>query len=524
MNIDDDFLSTKLLQYQLPHLQNMVKSFENNQVIIDASDTGTGKTYTTIALMKMFNKKPLIVCPKSVINSWINVSKYFNVEIVGVTNYEALKSRKMYKVNTLNNNIEYCECPYIDKVPDDSGEDSDDEKKSKKDKKDEKYKFLFQIPEEEKDKFVFVFDEAHKGKNANTSNSKILIASQLTGQKVVLLSATISDKIKCFKPFGYLFGFYQKLSSYNIWFRRQLMVHKVIHDKTDWSDDQKKLDIIHRRIFPKYGSRMKISLLGDLFPKNQIISEAYYLANHEEINKLYEEINSALADLKIKELRAEALGKLIRCRQHIEILKIPIFLELAEEAIDNGYSVAIFVNFHETMQNIAYQLDADCFIHGKQSLEERIECIEDFQSNRKNVIIAIIQAGGVGVSLHDLHGKPRMSIISPTWSGQDLVQCLGRIHRAGSKTPAQQKIVFCAKTYEERICELIQSKLTNISGINDGDLIGPKFDQAYIELIDNEFKSDTTIEINDEIKKIIKKKVVKKRSVKNIKNEDNVDI
>ena len=55
----------------------------------------------------------------------------------------------------------------------------------------------------------------------------------------------------------------------------------------------------------------------------------------------------------------------------------------------------------------------------------------------------MIQAGGVGVSLHDLHGgHPRMSIISPTWSGQDLKQVLGRIHRAGSKTPAIQKIVF----------------------------------------------------------------------------------
>ena len=45
---------------------------------------------------------------------------------------------------------------------------------------------------------------------------------------------------------------------------------------------------------------------------------------------------------------------------------------------------------------------------------------------------------------------PRMSIISPSWSGQEMRQTLGRIHRAGSKTPAIQKIVYVAQTYEEQ--------------------------------------------------------------------------
>src|SRR5690606_28011900 len=96
--------------------------------------------------------------------------------------------------------------------------------------------------------------------------------------------------------------------------------------------------------------------------------------------------------------------------------------------------------------------------------------------NKSNIIIANIQAGGVGISLHDLHGKQRMSIISPTWSGIQMQQALGRIHRAGSKSPAIQKIVYCAKTYEERICDIIKEKMRTISAINDGDLAGPKFD------------------------------------------------
>jgi superfamily II DNA or RNA helicase len=281
-------------------------------------------------------------------------------------------------------------------------------------------------------------------------------------------------------------NFYSKLENYNIWMKRQLLLFRVIHNNTNYTEEQKKIDIIHRRLFPTRGSRMKISQLGDLFPRNQIISQSYFLSNHDEIDKLYKEINQAMAELRIKELRAQALAKIIRCRQRIEILKIPIFLELAEDALENNYNVAIFVNYHETLEHLAFQLDADCFIHGKQSLDERIQCINEFQNNEKKIIISNIQAGGVGVSLHDLHGVPRMSLISPTWSGQDLVQCLGRIHRAGSKTPALQKLVFVADTYEDTIADIIKKKMINISGINDNDLIGPQFTKEEIEIINEE--------------------------------------
>ena len=51
------------------------------------------------------------------------------------------------------------------------------------------------------------------------------------------------------------------------------------------------------------------------------------------------------------------------------------------------------------------------------------------------------QAGGTGLSLHDVNGEhPRVSLISPSFSAIDLKQALGRIHRAGAKSPAVQKL------------------------------------------------------------------------------------
>jgi SNF2 family DNA or RNA helicase len=254
---------------------------------------------------------------------------------------------------------------------------------------------------------------------------------------------------------------------------------------------------------------MKIKELGSMFPANQVLSLAYMSSNKDEIQKQYENIQEAFRELKNKETRSTGLGKLIRARMKIEMFKVPIMLDIINEGIDSGYSVVVFVNYVDTMNVIANNFNTKCLIHGDQTMTERQSMIDMFQNNTSNIIICIMQAGGVGISLHDIHGgHPRMSIISPTWSGQDMQQALGRIHRAGSKSPAMQRIVFCAETYEDVICEMIQTKLTNITSINDGDLMGPQFTREEHPF--NNSQSTEDIE-TDQPKKIMKiaKKVAK---------------
>ena len=172
------------------------------------------------------------------------------------------------------------------------------------------------------------------------------------------------------------------------------------------------------------------------------------------------------------------------------MLKVPIFIDLANEALDNGYSIAIFVNFRETMEHLCKQLNTECVVHGQQTMAERQGCIDDFQSNKVNTIVAIMQAGSVAISLHDIHGgHPRMSLISPSFSGQDLVQALGRVHRANGKTPCFQRIIFCAKTFEEKISERVMEKLKNLSAINDGDFVGPNIKTEQIDTV-NKYVED----------------------------------
>ncbi len=566
-----------LLSYQIPHVYQMYESLLETNCVLDASDTGTGKTYTNIAVCHLLNLKPFIICPKSVINSWITVSQHMGVEILGLSNYEKIKGGKYYTTN-----YEIAECPYLDIIigedipkkikKDDLKKDMlkdmlkdvlkdelkkdglkddlkkcDDQPKAKDTKLKKKKEYVFQFPIDT----IIIIDEVHRCKNHQSSNSKLMLSLKDSQRKIIMLSATITDKIECFKPFGVMFGFYDNIYKYKMWLTSKIDNKKLLWDKLRAKDKTKKpkekkkdvtddavLKIIHKAIYPQKGSRMKIKELGDLFPQNQVLAKCYYSDDHEKVDELYNMINKALDDIKIKEKRSFALGEIMRCRMRLEMLKLPIILDLIDDALENNYSVVIFVNFRDSMSYLTLHLKEECsHIHGDQSIDERSFNINNFQENKTKIIISTITAGGVGISLHDLHGKPRMSIISPNWSGTDIVQALGRIHRAGSKSPALQRIVYIAKSYEEKICQTLSSKLQTLSAINDGDFSGLEMTTEKLkemgELdtinknvihIEDEY-SDTDSDKEEEKPKKVKKEktVIKKKKFVIIQNDDEED-
>lgn len=506
-------INKKLLSFQVAHVYQLQECLNLRNRVIDASDTGTGKTYCAIAVCSLLNLTPLIICPKSVIPNWTSVCNEFGVKYLGISNYEMLKNGNYY-----TENYEKVKCPYMDiEVTEITQKvESDDKKKEqqidaqdlsqplklKKEAETNKYikkrklDYKFYLP---KDTLV-IFDEAHRCKNWSSQTSNLLIAINRCDCKIMMLSATLTDKIDCFKPFGIVLDFYKVLDGYRPWIKSKEIIYKIKYE--GWSEEKKRLDIIHNAIFPQYGSRMKIKELGDLFPSNSITANSYFLEDHLKVEELYKEINKEIEDIHNLEKKSKALALIIRNRMRIEMLKVTLFMELAQEALESNYSVVIFVNYIGTLEYLCYHMKCDCIIKGGQGIEERDNMIKDFQSNKKKLIIIMQQAGGVGISLHDIHGNhPRMSIISPSWSGQEMRQTLGRIHRAGSKTPAIQKIVYVAKTYEEQLCNIIKTKLRNIDALNDGDL-----NEYNLEKIDYE---ENKINKNEDIKQI-----------KQIKNDD----
>lgn len=445
MSLSDD-LKKLLLPYQIVNTENVVRIIKNNKAVLDSSDTGTGKTYTSIAACKVLQKRPIVICPKAVMTNWKRVCKIFNVEPFFVVNYETLKNAKYYSPSGRR-----IKCQYIY---------YNDSKKS--------YSWK-NIPSD----VIFIFDEVHKCSGLSTFNGALLLSvKETTSNNIILLSATIADHPEKFKIFFYILNFIEESQAkeLNLDFKKYM---KIIDG---WiARDPKPMLRIHNMLATNRSTRMSIDVLGNLFPETQISAVPYSMGKkrESEIEEQYEIIYEELESLKGKSLkdRGNPLVKILRAHQKIELLKIPLFVELTNDFMEDGSSIVIFVNFTATLKSLAEILHTNCLIYGEQTDGERQHNIDMFQSNKERLIICNIKAGGVGISLHDTMGKHRrVSLISPSWSSVDLVQALGRVHRAGGKSKSLQRIIYVAGGTEEKIADKLQIKLKDLNNINNGDV------------------------------------------------------
>jgi superfamily II DNA or RNA helicase len=452
----NDKIKSNLLPFQIDHVDNLVRIIKANNAVLDASDTGTGKTYTALATCKILNLKPIIVCPKSVMSSWKRVSKIFKIKPFFIVNYETVKLFKYY-----NDKQDRIDCPYI-------SENKDYQEDADKRKIDEHYSQFKWITDD--DNIIFIFDEVHRASHVNTQNGELLFAAKLTKKPIMILSANVADNPEKFKLFFWILNFIDPSTM----LKTNMQFPQYMGTMIRWVNrDMQPMMRIHHMLYPNRASRMRIDALGDLFPETQITAEPYSMgkSREEEIERQYSIIAEELDNLqdKIKKDTGNPLVKIMRAHQKIELLKIPTFVELANDFMETGYSVVIFVNFTQTLKTLSEMLYTKNIIYGQQTAEEREKAIELFQSNKSKIIICNIKAGGVGISLHDMHGKhPRASIISPTYSSIDLTQCLGRIYRAGGKSLSLQRIVYAANTIEEKIADVLRGKLNNLNTINNG--------------------------------------------------------
>lgn len=439
-----DEVSNKLLTYQFLQIFNLISAFRTSNVILDGSDTGTGKTFVAVALCYQLHLQPFIVCPKSVVSSWLNVCKTFNVTPLGITNYDSAKKGKQYDLTNIHTKKIISTILTVDQSVENEN------------------KYQWKLPRNG----IIIFDEVHRCKNVKTDNAKLLLSTK-TQKKVLMLSATLAEKPESFHVFGYMLGLYKTMKQAKNWINGVVREDKVQLSLT------KKGSALSKHIFPYKGSRMAISELGNDFPKNQICADSYMLSkkNTEEVNKQFESFNSLT--LKRKEnLLSENIFivEINKIRQRIEELKITIFVELTQLYLDNGYNVIIFVNYVNTLKKLSQQLKTNCVLYGDLDEKIREQNIEHFQNNQEKIIICTIGTGSEGINLHDKYGVPRVSIISPTWNAQALKQCFGRTARAGSKSPALQRIVYSANTCEEVICNRISQKLQFLDKLTDNDL------------------------------------------------------
>lgn len=412
----------------------------------------TGKTYSAVAVARELDLKICVVCPKAVIKSWGKVIKnHFKMKdrLVGIINYEKLRTGR--KDSDIASYILH--------------------------RHEKRAKFEWKLPK----KTLIIWDESQKLKNWKTQNSKTCQAAIKAGYPMLFCSATNATNPLEMRAVGLALKIYKNGNSYYEW-AYDNGVYKG-NWGLEFNNDPKILKRLHHQIFDQRGVRLRRDDIPG-FPACEIIPEVYNMDEQDanQINEIFADMERELeiarkrekADQeKAKKLNKELQEVLIqlRARQKIELVKVPLFVDMIEEALEEGLSVAVFVNFTETINALAARLNTKCIFDGKTPDKVRDRNVELFQEDKERVILVNIQSGGAGLSLHDLNGNfPRMSIISPSYSPVFMRQALGRIWRDDAKTKSIQRIVCVANTVEENVCRNVQQKLNNLDLLNDGDL------------------------------------------------------
>jgi superfamily II DNA or RNA helicase len=413
---------------------------------IDGSDVGIGKTYVACGVARELDMDILIVCPKAVMESWKRVIfNHFKMKsrLIGIINYELLR---MGRSDSLI-------ASYV------------------KNRKTHKEEFKWKIPKST----LIIWDESQKLKGANTKNSEVCLLALKEKYKMLFCSATNATNPLELKTVGMAIKLFENNRQYYQW----LYAHGVSKGRfgLQFNNNKDVLKKLHKDIFVNRGSRLTRDTIPN-FPESQISAECYDMEEEAQnkINSIYDEMEAELAKLK-KKIKKEKLDSaseltaILRARQKVELVKVPLFVEMVEEALENNMSVVLFLNFTETIDALSKRLGTKCIVNGVVSDVDRQNSIDAFQADKERIILVNIAAGGAGLSLHDLNGKhPRLALISPSYSAVQMRQATGRVWRDSAKSKSIQKIVFVAKTVEEKVCTSVNEKLKNMDLLNDGDL------------------------------------------------------
>jgi superfamily II DNA or RNA helicase len=399
---------------------------------LDSSSVGTGKTVVASHIAMELDRPVAVLCPKAVIPSWQRELKEHGVEPLFVLNYEKIRNGKTKWMSKVGKKIMQWNLPA--------------------------------------DALVLV-DEIHKCKGPYTQNAQLVISLVQQGFHVHGMSATSSGDPTEMRALGYMLNLHAlnkpegRLRSWYGW----MMEYGCYQD--DWggwkAGNRNKLSAIREKMYGVCASKLTPADFPDSFRNNRVFVDPVEFKDLKKIDKAYEQlgITPAIIEQYIETGTVtdseHVLVNILRARQLAESFKVPDVVEMAEDFIDGGNSVVIFVNFTDTANALCEALKCPK-ISGGQSATERQLVVDRFQSDKEKCIVVNIAAGGTGLSLHDVNGeRPRISLICPTFNVKDYQQVLGRIHRNGAKSDAVQKVLVARDTIEEVVMKAIQTKMSS---------------------------------------------------------------
>jgi hypothetical protein len=322
---------------------------------------------------------------------------------------------------------------------------------------------------------LVIFDEFHRA-NGDSLNAEMVIGAHRQRKRMICLSATPAHTPLQFRALGYISGqhniddFYDWLRGYGC--------RRTTWGGLKWLVGAQQQAAIMRELNGKVFRNAVRIRREDVpnFPKCVIEPQLFDLPAEDtaEMIALQEELRDALEALRARQsLDANPdnpLTTILRTRQRIELLKVPIAAELGRDSLAQGNSVVWFVNFRQTITELQRRFPNAGVIDGTVVGDARDDVVARFQSNALRELIVNCEAGGIALSLQDLHGgHPREGIGMPVFKADTFIQFTGRLPRDGGRSPVRYRIVLAAGTLDEKIYRRLLGKMDNLSALVDAD-------------------------------------------------------
>jgi superfamily II DNA or RNA helicase len=466
--VDDDVdtVDIVLYPYQDKHFDKIIKVLTKYPACLDTSPTGTGKTIMTLAVAQKFAMPILVICPKTIQDTWIRHTDKYGVELVDIITYEALRGSH---TNPPTHG-------YLVKT-------------------DDGYNATKKLSQLVKRNVLLVFDEVSRVKNDNTQlESASTMVSHLIERsrkgkgngRVMLLSATPYDTDKCaislIKMLGLitsdkLYDYDRSSRSYTMTGIQELIdfcnninpiITKYISNKTiNRSNINAIVHQLYTRVIKPVMSSRMIKVESGV---KRDARNGYYQMDPDDVALLKQGTEMLSQGFSYN----PATGKVGRrswdminqALQIIENAKVNTIVRLAKKRLmaDPDCKVIMYFSYLDTIDRVEKIMKeyGPLKLTGRDIGSKRSAIISKFQENNNNhrAFISNLKVGGVGIELDDKHGgHQRFMYIIPTYNFIDSHQATGRIDRNDTLSVPVIRFIYSKDyPYEKSIYNAIRKK------------------------------------------------------------------
>lgn len=420
---------------------------------INASDMGTGKTFTSIFCVDVENLYPcLVITPASIKYNWKNqwgkVNPESTIEIIESDDFN--QKADVFIIN-------------YDRVG----------KKVKPINEDEKPGIVFKYPKLADVKFKSIIcDESHYLKDSKSVRSKSVkqiskgvdYVFLLTGTPIMNRPSEIISQLEILRVFNQIFTSWKSFVFRYCDASKDRFGYNISGASNLLELNQKLSSSCYVRVEKRDVIDELPSIQENILQVEIDNLKEYSMAENDLILYLKENFGQEKANAAVM---AEQLVLINTLRQISIDGKINSAKELIQSFIDQNESkLIVFGVFRRPLIELSDYFECDV-IYGGVDAKRRQFIIDDFQTNKKKVLFLNIQSGSVGIDgLQNVSSS--MLFLELPWRYTDVSQAISRIERINQKNSIDVNYLIGNNTIDEVMFDLIIEKRLITDAVTSG--------------------------------------------------------